>query len=415
MTFIKNSCIILPGTIIYKGDFTMAFIMAFSYDSRPIQTIINQIKNVNKRDGIDLSPTYQRGYIWSADFKDKLLYSIIRSYPIGNVSLRVRTDRNNKGAMQEVVDGQQRLTTIFKFVEENYIIQSDVSRKIIEYIIEYLGDENDIKLDRLKRRLQNKGKIALKYSQLPRSIQDNILAYNVSITNITNASDDEISEYFRYLQNQERLRAGEIINSVPETKLEQYLNAIKDKEKLLLKLSFSNSRKQFDRVFYSILGLEDGQIGFGVMDKDVMSFVSGCKELNDDTIKNVNRLTEQLNLICNDDSIPINYISCNARAMKFLLLLISMGLVDFSQDTKKKLKSLDSINKKLSAFSSAKADSVSEVFYGYSPAVIEEYRLLALISKGGHSLKRVQNRMEILAYYVSDFTNKTEPSGIQPI
>lgn len=393
----------------------MALIMAFSYDSRPIQTLMNQIRNVNKRDGIDLRPSYQRGYIWSPDFKDKLIYSIIKSYPIGNISLRVRSDKNTKGAMQEVVDGQQRLTTIFKFIEDEYTIQGNVSRKIIEYIVEYMGEDHDPKLEKLKRRLNNRGKIALKYNQLPQPIKDNMLAYNVSITNITNATDDEIAEYFRYLQNQERLRAGEIINSVPETKLEQYLNALVDKEKLLSKLSFSNTRKQFDRVFYSILGLEDGQIGFGVMDKDVMAFVSNCKELNDDTIVNVSRLTTQLNLICRDESIPVNYMSCNARAMKFLLLLISLNLVDFSQDTKRKLKALDSINKKLSAFSSAKADSVPATFYGYSEPVIEEYRLLALISKGGHSLKRVQNRMEILAYYVNDFTNQTKPSGILPI
>lgn len=393
----------------------MALIMAFSYDSRPIQTLVNQISNYNKRDGIDLRPAYQRGYIWSSDFKDKLLYSIVKGYPIGNISLRVRVDRNSKGAMQEVVDGQQRLTTIFNFVNDEYAIQGDISRKIIEYIIEYLGEEDDPKLERLKKRLNNKGKILLRYNQLPESIRNNILAYNISITNITNASDEEIAEYFRYLQNQERLRAGEIINSVPETKLEKYLNAIEDKDKLLSKLAFPNARKQFDRVFYSVLGLEDGQIGFGVMDKDVMAFVAGCKELNDDTIKNVTVLIQQLNLICADDSIPINYISCNARAMKFLLLVISMGLVDFSTDTKKKLKALDSINKKLSAFSSAKADSVSETFHGYSPEVIEEYRLLALISKGGHSLKRVKNRMEILAYYVNDFSNQTKPSGIQPI
>lgn len=393
----------------------MALIMAFSYDSRPIQTLVNQISNYNKRDGIDLRPAYQRGYIWSSDFKDKLLYSIVKGYPIGNISLRVRADRNSKGAMQEVVDGQQRLTTIFNFINDEYAIQGDISRKIIEYIMDYLGDEDDPKLERLKKRLNNKGKILLRYNQLPESIHNNILAYNISITNITNASDEEIAEYFRYLQNQERLRAGEIINSVPETQLEKYLNAIENKDKLLAKLAFPNARKQFDRVFYSILGLEDGQIGFGVMDKDVMTFVAGCKELNDDTIKNVTLLIQQLNLICADDSIPVNYISCNARAMKFLLLLISMGLVDFSIDTKRKLKALDSINKKLSAFSSAKADSVSETFHGYSPEVIEEYRLLALISKGGHSLKRVENRMEILAYYVNDFSNQTMPSGIQPI
>lgn len=50
----------------------MSLMMAFSYDSRPIQTLINQIQNVNKRDGIDLRPSYQRGYIWSSDFKDSL-------------------------------------------------------------------------------------------------------------------------------------------------------------------------------------------------------------------------------------------------------------------------------------------------------------------------------------------------------
>lgn len=393
----------------------MALVMAFSYDSRPIQTIMNQIRNINKRDGIDLQPNYQRGYIWSTDFKDKLLYSIIRSYPIGNVSLRVRTEKNPKGAMQEVVDGQQRLTTIYKFIEGEYIIQSEISRNIIEYIIEYMGEDTDDKLLKLKRKLSNKGKASISFKQLPQVIQDNMLAYNISITNITNATDAEITEYFRYLQNQERLRAGELLNSVPDTELEKYLHKVNNKDLLLSKLSFENKRKQFDRVFYSILGLVDGQIGFGVTDKEVMRFLDGCSELNDGTIGQVNHLIETLNYITEDASIPSNYISCNARAMKFLILLIILGLVDFKQDCKKKLKALDSINEKLSAFSSAKADSVDCAFSGYSDEVIEEYRLLALISKGGHSYKRVENRMQILAYYVNNFDNKIQASGIMPI
>lgn len=389
--------------------------MGFSFDSRPIQTLINQIKNIAKRDGIDLRPSYQRGYIWSSDFKDKLLYSIIRNYPIGSISLRVLSNKNNKGATYEVVDGQQRLTTVYKFIEEDYAIQTEVSRKVIEYIIRYMGNEKDKKLDKLKARLKNKGKIAVKFSQLPEEIQGNILAYNISITNITNSSDDDISEYFRYLQNQERLRAGEIINSVPETTLEKYLLKMNNIDVLLGKLSFGNKRKQFDRVFYSILGLLDGQIGFGVTDKDIMKFVSECDELNDETILKVNYLISTLNFICQNQEIPVNYVSCNAREMKFLLLLIIMQLVDFKTNTKKKLTALDSINRKLSSFSSAKADSVMSEFSGYSQEVIEEYRLLALISKGGHSLKRVENRMKILAYYVNDFNNNIKPSGIVPI
>lgn len=389
--------------------------IGFSFDSRPIQTILNQIKNISKRDGIDLRPSYQRGYIWSSDFKDKLLYSIIRNYPIGNISLRVRGDKNEKGAINEVVDGQQRLTTIYKFVEGDYAIQTEVSRKIIEYVIDYMGDENNKRLEKLKAKLKNKGKIAIRFNQLPEDIQGNILAYNISITNITNSSDDSITEYFRYLQNQERLRAGEIINSVPDTALEKYLLKINDIDTLLSKLSFLNKRRQFDRVFYSILGLIDGQIGFGVTDKDVMKFVSECSELNEETIIKTEKLISTLNNIEENTEIPINYVSCNAREMKFLLLLIIMQFVDFTIDTKKKLMALDAINIKLSAFSSAKADSVLSAFSGYNEEVIEEYRLLALISKGGHSLKRVENRMQILAYYVNNFDNRIKSSGIKPI
>ena len=389
--------------------------MSFSYDSKPIQTLINQIRNISKRDGIDLRPKFQRGYIWTSDFKDKLLYSIIKGYTIGNISLRVRTERNEKGATNEVVDGQQRLTTIYKFMNDEYAIQSETSRKIIEYIAEYMGDEQDKKVEKLKTRLNNKGKIAVRFSQLPEDIQANISAYNISITNITNASDEEISEYFRYLQNQERLRAGEIINSVPDTALEKYLAQIEDKDGLLAKLSFLNKRKQFDRVFYSILGLIDGQIGFGVTDKEVMKFVSDCSELEDGSIEKTNRLIDTLNYISKSKQIPVNYVYCNAREMKFLLLLIIMDLVDFKVDTRKKLKILDSINMKLSAFSSAKADSVKSALAGYSDEVIEEYRLLALISKGGHSLKRVENRMQILAYYINNSDNCVVASGIVPV
>ncbi|MFR5617405.1 MAG: DUF262 domain-containing protein [Clostridium sp.] len=365
----------------------MAYVMAFSYDSRPIQTLLNQIRNINKRDGIDLQPEYQRGYIWSSDFKDKLLYSIIKCYPIGNISLRVRTEKNPKGAMQEVVDGQQRLTTVYKFIENEYIIQSEISKDIIRYIVEYMDGDTDEKLSKLKRKLNNKGKVAISFKQLPQAIQDNILAYNISITNITNASDDEITEYFRYLQNQERLRAGELLNSIPDTALEKYLNSIENKEILLSKLSFQNKRKQFDRVFYSIIGLVDGQIGFGVTDKEVMKFLDGCREINEDTVNKVNYLVEVLNTIAKDDTIPVNYITCNARAMKFLVLLVILKLVDFKKDCKCKLKALSAINMKLSAFSSAKADSVQCAFSGYSKAVIEEYRLLALISKGDTHIK----------------------------
>lgn len=393
----------------------MSNIMSFSYDSRPIQTIVNQIRNVSKRDGIDLRPPYQRGYIWGVEFRDKLWYSIIRNYPIGNISLRVRAEKNEKGATFEVVDGQQRLTSIYRFINGEHDIQGDCARKIIEYIAMYMGNEQDAKLEKLKKKLKNKGKVTIKFNQLPEIIQENIFSFNISITNITNSTDEEITEYFRYLQNQERLRAGEIINSLPDTALEKYLDLIEDKERFFRIISFSNERKQFDRAFYSVLGLVDGKLTFGVLDKAVLKYASDCDALSDDAEKKCYLLISQINHITSNPDIPHNFVKSNVRFLKFFLLTSVFSLVDYSNDTESKLAALGSINAKLSAFSSAKAGEIEKTFNGYSPAVIEEHRLLALVSKGGHPFKRVYNRMQMLAYYVNDFENKTEPSGIIPV
>ena len=101
--------------------------------------------------------------------------------------------------------------------------------------------------------------------------------------------------------------------------------------------------------------------------------------------------------------------------MKFLLLLSAFGLVNFRRNAKEKLKALESVDGKLSSFGSAKAGQLKLTFSGYSDAVIEEYRLLFLISSHRQPFNRVKNRMEILAYYINDFQNKTIPSGIKPV
>lgn len=388
--------------------------MTFSFDSRPVQTIVNEIKNKGKQGSIDLQPSYQRGYVWSDDFKDKLIYSIIRQYPIGNISLRL----TNEG-IKEVVDGQQRLTTIYNFINNEYEIKGEYSKKIIEYIVDYMDTDDDKDLNKLKKRLRNKTGVRLKFDQLPEVIKQNINAYNISITNIMNASNEEIREFFRFLQNQERLKAGEIINSFPATELEVYLDKVSDLDLFLEKISFSsNERRDFDKHFYSIIGLISGNINYGVTDRVVIDFALNShseefknKDLLDNLIRNMNIITE-------NESISKNMLtSSNVRVTKYLLLLCAFNLVDFSEDGDKKLKKLDEINIKLSAFNSAKLDILSTTFEGYSEEVIEEFRLITLLSKGSHNYNRVKNRMEILSYYVNNFDRdcRRRPSKIRPI
>ena len=387
--------------------------MNFSNASVPVTSVLNSINTVNFG-GLDLQPTYQRGYVWKDDFKDKLIYSIIKSYPTGNISVRVLKIPNAKGAKSEVVDGQQRLTTIRDFVSNQYIIKSEWSKKIIEVIKNYYESAGvqDETVHKLVKKLNNKGNVRLKFNDLPEIIKGNINSYNIPMTYIADATDQQVREYFRFLQNQERLRAGEIINSMPATNLEVFLDNISHKNMFLDIIGFSDDRAEFDKIFYSVIGLFDSKISFGTTDKTIQSYAAKA-ETPTIGLNKVNTMVEQINSIISVGNSVLT--ATRKRFLKYLLLLSGLKLVDFSTDTVSKLKTLKNIDDKLSVFFSAKANVIEEEYKGYSEAVIEEMRLIALLTKGGHSLSRVENRMRILAYYVNNEGNKTIPSQVKLI
>ena len=387
--------------------------MNFSNASVPVTSVLNSINTVNFG-GLDLQPAYQRGYVWKDDFKDKLIYSIVKSYPTGNISVRVLKTPNAKGAKSEVVDGQQRLTTIRDFVSNQYIIKSEWSKKIIGVIKNYYESAGvqDETVDKLVKKLNNKGNVRLKFNDLPEIIKGNINSYNIPMTYIADATDQQVREYFRFLQNQERLRAGEIINSMPATNLEVFLDKISNKIMFLDIIGFSDDRAEFDKIFYSIIGLFDSKISFGTTDKAIQSYAAKA-ETPTIGLNKVNTMVEQINSIISVGNPVLN--ATRKRFLKYLLLLSGLKLVDFSTDTVSKLKTLKNIDDKLSVFFSAKANVIEEEYKGYSEAVIEEMRLIALLTKGGHSLSRVENRMRILAYYINNEGNKTIPSQVKLI
>ncbi len=369
--------------------------MQFAPGTTPLLTAINNIRNVSNG-GLDLQPNYQRGFVWGSEFKNKLIYSVIKKYPIGSISIRELNSKNTKGALQEVVDGQQRLTTLYNFVNDEYRISGEITKTIALDICDYLEDNNsdDKKLTALRKKLHNKGGFTLKYSDLPEIIKNNIQAYPLATVNISNSSEEEISEYFRFLQNQEMLRAGEIINSIPETYLQKYLDKIQDVDKLMTILSYSNNRKEFDKLFYSIIGLYDKQINFGTTNKCIKEYVFNKKtDLEGDALMQTLKMINNLNKVL--------YVECkfkaNKRFIKMLLLLAGFEAIDFNDNLDIKLKKLDKINNMLSSFNSAERDIVNKTFVGFSDKEIEEYRLIALFNKGAQTYRITQERIFSLA------------------
>jgi len=86
--------------------------MKFHTETWTIERLIDFLE----KDKIDLSPPYQRNFIWSKSDQKELINSIIeKKYPIPNFFLRYDDERKK----YEMVDGQQRTRTIYGFFKSN--------------------------------------------------------------------------------------------------------------------------------------------------------------------------------------------------------------------------------------------------------------------------------------------------------
>lgn len=371
--------------------------MNFNPSTLPIITLMNSIRN-EKRNGLDLQPIYQRGYIWDNDFKEKLIYSLTKHYPIGNIIIRNLEEPNEKNAKSEVVDGQQRLTTIYKFMTGELVVSGEIAKKIVEENIDYYEEEAEINkvVARVLKKFKENKKLELSFSDFPSGLKSDIETFPLSLTFISNTSTEQVSEYFRFVQNQERLKAGEIIESFPDTYLEKYLNMLDSKENLLSVINFKDNRKEFEKIFYSMLGILENKLKLGCTDKSIQEYVNNKKgDLEGKEKEQVEKMITNLNIISHLSLKDIE-INSNKRYLKLLLLLCSLGNLDFNKNGKEILLKLNLINEKLSAFNSAKANILKETFLEEEESKIEEYRRLSLLMKGSQKLVIVKERIIFL-------------------
>lgn len=120
--------------------------------------------DTNKR--LELQPDFQRNVVWTKSAQIMLIETILKDIPIPKIY--IKSIIKDQKTYRIVVDGQQRLTAILKFLNDDLKLNSPYSG-------EYKG---------------------LLFSQLPEVTQNDILRYKIDINEINNPTEEEIRDLY---------------------------------------------------------------------------------------------------------------------------------------------------------------------------------------------------------------------------
>ena len=131
----------------------------------------------------DIRPPYQREFVYSDDKKNKVIETLSRNLPLGVIYLA----KNSDGTM-EVIDGQQRIMSICKYLNGDFAVNG---------IADFLNEKTfDCEL----------------YKNT--AIYKQIMSYNNLLAYIVEGDDDEKLDWFRTINiSGEKLTEQELLNA----------------------------------------------------------------------------------------------------------------------------------------------------------------------------------------------------------
>lgn len=203
---------------------------------------ISWFYDLYKRDLLDLNPPYQRKSVWNQKYKDYFIDTILLSYPCPPIFLYEEIDKNGI-AQYHVVDGKQRLTAIFEFLDSVYSVYSDCS------------------IDKFKE---------LDFSEFEDDDRIIFFSYSISVEYLPTNDEVVIKDIFQRLNKniakltpQELRHArfdGEFINKVEE--LNEWMSEVFSETIPKFTRSAINKMKDVEYIVQLILMVEDGIKGY---------------------------------------------------------------------------------------------------------------------------------------------------------
>lgn len=163
----------------------MAIDKVLKIEGSSITWTCKQIVKMMDKETISFKNVVQRSFVWEKHRMSELIWSIIMGYPIPPVYAERGESVNDKIKIYDVMDGQQRNTSIYKYLKDEFAL---TQLKPIPYLDEN-GNECTIDIS---------GK---KFSELEEELQDIIRDATITVKYYDNLDQSQKAEMFRRLNN----------------------------------------------------------------------------------------------------------------------------------------------------------------------------------------------------------------------
>ncbi len=278
-----------------------------------LKSLVTEIE----RGTIVFNNTYQREYIWKKAYKEELLQSIFSNFPIGGIIIW------DTGERKEIIDGLQRLKTITAFACDELTVSSTASKIIVDKYKKAIGLENTPEAKKMHKKIIEGKNILLKYSKLPICLRQEFDVYQASIVTIRNVSDPDIRSYFIKVQNQEKLKSGEIIRSLPQNELVRKINKL-EIDNFSHSLNFDNKRNEMEKLIAMFHGVHENKIPLNASSTRIIAYTIKNDKISDKFFWNLN------NLINDSKSCEIKLTTKAQIKILFIARLLSNELQEIS-------------------------------------------------------------------------------------
>lgn len=228
------------------------------------------IRFIVHRDSYKIDSTYQReAGAWNKYDEQYLIDTILRGFGMPAIFIHKRDGFNY------IVDGQQRINTIWKYKDNKLPLNQEISDDIIN-----AKENKDF----------NDGNPSYYYNELSEEWQDVFDSYPLLIIKLDEYSDEEVRELFKRLQRGKPLSPGEILNAYPGD-IVLTMRELAGHKFFLDIINAGNTRYRHNHIAAQLMFLEDQGIKT-IHPKALYEFFEKNKNLDkkNNTYKSVNRV-----------------------------------------------------------------------------------------------------------------------------